>query len=81
MEENRYETFEFKRPARIPRRVLWQVGLMIAVRLLWGMVAPQNYFWMVLIIVNNLGWMASYGWRMAILDLRTWIDRMTQEIE
>ena len=81
MEENRYETFEFKRPALIPRRVLWQAGLMIAVRLLWGMVAPHNYFRMVLIIVNILGWMASYGWRMAILDLRTWIDRMTQEIQ
>jgi len=80
MENNGYEMFTFKRPPRIPRRVLWQAGLMIAVRLLWGMVQPRNYFWMVLIIVNILGWMASYGWRMAILDLRNWIDRVTQEI-
>ena len=81
MDSNKYETFEFKRLPRIPNRVFWQVGLMIGVRLLWGMIAPQNHFWMVMIIVNILGWMASYGWRMAILDLRTWIDRMTQEIE
>lgn len=81
MEKNRYETLEFKRLPRIPHRVLWQVGLMITVRLLWGIIQPRNYFWMVLIIVNILGWMASYGWRMAVLDLRTWIDRMTQEID
>ena len=80
MDKNTYETLEFKRLPHIPRRVFWQAGLMIAVRLLWGIIQPQNYFWMVLIIVNILGWMASYGWRMAIQDLRKLIDRITEEV-
>lgn len=81
MDKNTYENFEFKRLPKIPKHIIWQAVLMIAVRVLWGIIQPQNYFWMVLIIVNILGWMASYGWRMAVLDLRTQIDRITQEIE
>jgi hypothetical protein len=80
MDNRNYEKLDFNRLPRIPRRVIWQVGLMIVVRLLWGIIQPQNYFWMVLIIVNILGWMASYGWRMAIQDLRKWIDRITEEV-
>ena len=80
MDKNVYENLEFERLPKVPRRVFWQAGLMIAVRLLWGIIQPQNYFWMVLIIVNVLGWMASYGWKMAFHDLRKWIDRITEEV-
>jgi len=80
MDKNGYENLEFERLPRVPRRVFWQAGLMIAVRLLWGIIQPQNYFWMVLIIVNILGWMASYGWKMAFQDLRKWIDLITEEV-
>ena len=81
MEKYGYENMEFKRLPKIPQHVIWQAVLMIAVRLLWVIIEPENYFWLVLIIVNILGWMASYGWRMALLDLRTWVDRLTEEIE
>jgi len=80
MDNFNYEKMDFKRLPKIPTHVIWQVALMIAVRVLWGIIQPRNYFWMVLIIVNILGWMASYGWRMALLDLRTWVDRLTEEI-
>ena len=80
MDNFNYEKMDFKRLPQIPRRIFWQAGLMITVRVLWGIIQPQNYFWMVLIIVNILGWMASYGWRMAIQDLRKWIDRITEEV-
>lgn len=80
MDNYNYEKLDFNRLPRVPRRVIWQAGLMIGLRLLWGIIPPNNHFWMVLIIVNLLGWMASYGWRMALLDFRTWLDHMTKEI-
>jgi hypothetical protein len=80
MDNFNYENMDFKRLPKIPKHVIWQAVLMIAVRVLWGIIQPQNYFWMVLIIVNILGWMASYGWRMAIHDLRKWIDQITEEV-
>lgn len=80
MDNHRYESFEFKRLPRIPRRFLWQAGWMIGVRLLWGIIPPDNRFWMVLIVVNILAWMASYGRRTAMSDLRALIDRISQEV-
>ena len=80
MDNQGYESFEFKRLPRVPRRFLWQAGWMIAVRLLWGIVPPDGRFWMVLIVVNLLAWMASYGRRTAMSDLRALIDRFSQEV-
>jgi hypothetical protein len=35
---------------------------------------------MVLIVVNILAWMASYGSRKAISDLRSLVERIFQEV-
>lgn len=80
MDNQKYESFEFKRLPRIPRRFLWQAGWMIVIRLLWGLVPQESHFWMVLIVVNILAWMASYGSRKAISELRAWINRVSQEV-
>ena len=80
MKSNDYENIKFERMPRVPRRIFWQAGLMIGLRLLWGIVPQAGLFWMMLIIVNLLGWMASYGWRSALLNFRFWLDQITSEV-
>ena len=80
MDNKNYESFEFKRLPRIPRRFLWQAGWMLAVRLLWGIIPQSGHFWLVLVVVNILAWMASYGRRMAMLDLHNLVERISQEV-
>lgn len=80
MNNQSYESFEFKRPARIPRRLLWQAGWLLAMRLLWGILPQSSHFWLVLVVVNILAWMASYGRRMAMLDLHNLVERISEEV-
>lgn len=80
MDNQKYESFEFKRNPRISRRFLWQAGWMLGVRLLWGIIPQSGHFWLVLVVVNILAWMASYGRRMAMLDLHKLVERISQEV-
>ena len=79
MDSQSYESFEFKRPPRIPRRLVWQAGWLAAVRLLWGIIPQRSHFWLVLVVVNILAWIASYGRRTAMLAFHNMMDRISQE--
>ncbi len=73
--------FEPQRP-RLPRHLgkfLWQVLLMVGFRWIWGMLAFENQFWFAMLVVNLLGWMASYGWRPAIRQFKNWLEKISEE--
>ena len=59
---------------RIPGRLIWMGGLLVAVGLAWVTLPPASFFWLILLLVAALGWAASYGWRQSIQVLVTFLD-------
>jgi uncharacterized protein (DUF983 family) len=79
---NHSQTFHglrFERPNRtVPRRLVVIVGSVVLFALLWWLLPPSLMFWFVLLIVAVLTWMASYGWREAVVVLIALLHRLEE---
>ena len=60
--------FERRSQALAPRLI--PIGLALAVfNLLWVLVPHNAVYWLMLLLVSLLAWIASYGWRQALATL------------
>lgn len=69
--------FERRRRPIPYRAIAIGVGLGIFT-LLWRLIPPRTLFWLLLILVAGLVWVASYGWRQALAALITLLVRFEQ---
>jgi hypothetical protein len=65
---NDFSKIRFDRP-RIPRRLLPVIIAAILFILIWRLASPGAVFWLGLIMTAILVWVASYGWRTALMAL------------
>lgn len=74
---NEYNGLKFQQRARpLPRRLI-TVGIAAVVfGGLWWIVPPNTLFWLLLPLVMLLAWMASYGWKQAIVALHALLHRL-----
>ncbi len=79
---NQNKTFHglrFERPSRpIPRRLVAIAGTTMLFALLWWLLPPSVVFWFVLLAIAVLTWMASYGWREAVVALIALLHRLEE---
>ena len=79
MERNHtpFESLRFERPRRlnIPKWAVVGAGLLLFT-LLWWLVPPTAMFWLLLPALGILGWVASFGWRAALVTLHGLLDRL-----
>ena len=62
----------------VARLVAVGVGI-AAVHTLWQHVSPDIVYWVLLLLVGGLVWVASYGWRRALQSIRAlvdWLERL-----
>jgi hypothetical protein len=76
----RFNGLRFERPLirRIPR---WLVSFVVVpgvFTLLWLVVPHSGLYWLLLIVVTTLAWMAGYGWRRAVGTLISLLQGLEQ---
>ena len=79
MDKKDFIELDFSQRPRIPQRVFWVVGAMIAHWLLWQIIPSILFIWVLIPIVGFLAWMASFGWKEALRTLRFWLDQVIGE--
>ncbi len=62
----------------LSHRAIFVGGCTIVFTLLWWIVAPATLYWLLLIAIGLLGWMASYGWRQALAALHDLLHQLEQ---
>ena len=60
------------------RRIIFIGSVMGGFTLLWILVSHNTVFWLVLLSLAILGWVASFGWRQALATLHEFIHRLEQ---
>jgi hypothetical protein len=77
-----YHGLRFTRPARVLNPRLIIVGLGVALFCLVWLVIPLNFLFFLLILpVAGVVWVASYGWRAALSTLQGWLRRLERFLE
>jgi hypothetical protein len=79
MTNRNYSNLELRGVRTIPIRLVLHVGVLIGLRVLWGILPPVGFFWAMLLLVSGLFWMATYGWRFALREFRFWLDEIVGE--
>jgi len=74
-----YRGLRFDRQlSTVPRRLI-PVGIaLVLFTLLWLVIPPVALFWLLLLGLVVLVWMASYGWRQAVAALIALLRRLEQ---
>ena len=65
---DRFSNIRFNRP-RIPRRLIPVIIAAVLFILIWWLCNPSTVFWIGLVMTSTLVWVASYGWRTALMVL------------
>jgi len=74
-----YQGLQFERHTPAAFRRLIPIGAALALfTLLWGVVPHSVLYWLLLVVVAALIWMASYGWRQAIAALIALLHRLEE---
>ena len=69
--------FQDQRPS--PTRKLIFIGALLGgFTLLWLFVSHGTLFWLLLLVLAALGWVASFGWRQALTTLHDFIHHLEQ---
>ena len=63
---DRFSNIRFNRP-RIPRKLIPVIIAAILFILIWRLINPSTVFWIGLIMTSILVWVASFGWRKALM--------------
>jgi len=72
-----YQGLRFERTMRAISPRLAAIAIAIAVfGLLWWLVSPGGLFWLLLLSVIVLTWVASFGWRQAVSALVAFLERL-----
>jgi len=72
-----FSNFRFDR-LRIPISVLFVLGVLIILILAWLLLNPNQYFFFSLVIAVILVWIASFGWRLALVRLINYLQRINR---
>lgn len=56
-------------PPRIPRRLIPVIIAAVLFILIWRIANPGTVFWIGLLMTSILVWVASFGWRQALMVL------------
>ena len=74
-----YQGLRFRRPRpTVPRR-LYPIGAaLILFTLLWAFVPHGALYWLMLALLATLVWVASFGWRQALVVLVDVLHRLEQ---
>lgn len=77
-----FHNLRFSRPARVLNPRLIVVGLGLALFCLAWLVIPLNFLFFLLILpVAGVFWIASFGWRAALIALQKWLRRLDLFLE
>ena len=79
MNKNGFEQLNFGSKFRISQRTIFLALLQIGFAILWRTTPAQVLFWVLMLLICILGWMASYGWRIALREFRFWREKITRE--
>lgn len=79
MEKHNFDQLSFDNKFRISQRTIFLALLQIGFAILWRLASIQIMFWILMPIICILGWMASYGWRIALREFRFWLEQITRE--
>lgn len=73
-----YRNLRFtRRPLAVPRR-LTPIGVTLAAfTLLWLLIPPSALYVLLSMLVGVLAWLASYGWREAVIALHDLLHRLS----
>ena len=75
---NSYHNLRFAARRHWPQRLI-PIGLaLVLFTLLWRFMAHNILYWLLLLAVALLVWVASYGWRQALATLHNVIHRLEQ---
>ena len=69
--------FEDQRPSPA-RSFIFLGSVMGGFTLLWIFASQSTFFWLTLLSLGILGWVASFGWRQALANLHDFIHRLEQ---
>jgi len=79
MDKNGFEQLNFGSKFRISRRTIFLALLQIGFAILWRTAPAQVLFWILMLVICILGWMASFGWKTALREFRFWLEQITRE--
>ena len=79
MNKNSFEQLNFGSKFRLSQRTIFLALLQIGFAILWRTASAQLMFWILMLLICILGWMASYGWRIALREFRFWLEQITRE--
>lgn len=79
MNKNGLEHLNFRSKFRLSQRTVFLALLQIGFAILWRTASNQLLYWILIILICVLGWMASYGWRIALREFRFWLEIITRE--
>ena len=79
MNKNSFEQLNFGSKFRLSQRTIFLALLQIGFAILWRTASHQVLFWLLMLLICTLGWMASYGWRIALREFRFWLEQITRE--
>ncbi len=72
-----FQDLRFGRPRKpnIPKPMVIGAGLLLFT-FLWWVIPPAAMYWLLLPVLGILGWVASFGWRAAIVALHNLLDQL-----
>jgi hypothetical protein len=74
-----YSNLRFEQQRRfVPGKVFLVGTILAAFNLLWWFVPQNTLYWVLLITLAILSWLASYGWRNALIAIHNLIHLLEQ---
>jgi hypothetical protein len=79
MEKPDFDQLNFGSKFRISQRTIFMALLQIGFAIIWRTAPIQIMFWILMPLICILGWMASFGWKIALREFRFWLEQLTRE--
>ena len=74
-----YRNLRFETQPRFAIRRLIPIGVSIGIfTILWLLISHSTLYWVLLLLVAGLAWIASYGWRQALTAFHDLIHELEQ---
>jgi hypothetical protein len=72
-----YQNLRFETQPRFNIQRLFFIGIPLGLFiLLWFLVSHSTLFWVLLLFIGGLAWVASYGWRQALSVIHNLIHEL-----